>query len=243
MGRRIRLCVVVLTLLLIHPGHASAGMPSFTLADVRRSLSLSNLTRMRLEVISFFLLSILLSAGIIQFIWNSLRKDFPILPRLSYGKALGVVALWGLLFVLVLTMISGARELMTPGAWEKKGLTYQLAQNSVEDVESQITARVRAIERLADALREYARTHGRNFPADDSSPEIPAPLWQHPVNTDKRYVYVGGRLDDDEFSYRSLPLAYEPDEVGPDRLVVLADGSIVWMPVSEIKKVLSQSKP
>ncbi|MEX2173364.1 MAG: hypothetical protein WD872_03320 [Pirellulaceae bacterium] len=37
-----------------------------------------------------------------------------------------MVALWGLLFVIVLTMISGARELMTPGAWEKQGLTYKL---------------------------------------------------------------------------------------------------------------------
>ncbi len=35
--------------------------------------------------------------------------------------------IWGLLFVLVLTMISGARELMTPGAWEKEGFTYVLA--------------------------------------------------------------------------------------------------------------------
>ncbi len=58
-------------------GHESLT-PSFTLADVRRSLSLSDLTRMQLEVISFFLLSILLCARIIQFIWNSLREDFPI---------------------------------------------------------------------------------------------------------------------------------------------------------------------
>ena len=33
---------------------------------------------------------------------------------------------WGSLFVLVLTMISGARELMTPGAWKKDGITYVL---------------------------------------------------------------------------------------------------------------------
>jgi hypothetical protein len=33
------------------------------------------------------------------------------------------------LFLLVLTMISGARELMTPGAWEKKGFTYQLVRD------------------------------------------------------------------------------------------------------------------
>jgi hypothetical protein len=36
------------------------------------------------------------------------------------------VTLWGLLFLLILTMISGARELMTPGAWEKHGSTYRL---------------------------------------------------------------------------------------------------------------------
>ncbi len=29
-----------------------------------------------------------------------------------------------MLCVVVLTMISGARELMTPGAWQKDGFTY-----------------------------------------------------------------------------------------------------------------------
>jgi hypothetical protein len=68
----------------------------------------------------------LVSAGLVCWIWNALRTDFPRLPRLSYFKGLGLVFLWGLLFLLVLTMISGARELMTPGAWEKKGLLYEL---------------------------------------------------------------------------------------------------------------------
>lgn len=40
---------------------------------------------------------------------------------------MGLVVLWGLLFIVVLAMISGARELMTPGAWEKQGATYRLA--------------------------------------------------------------------------------------------------------------------
>jgi hypothetical protein len=47
-------------------------------------------------------------------------------PWISYPKALGVVVLWGLLFSVVLAMISGARELMTPGAWEQQGATYRL---------------------------------------------------------------------------------------------------------------------
>ena len=92
-------------------------MPSFTLTDV---------ARLRVEVISFFLMGLLLSAGVVMAVWNGLRRDFAWLPRLSYGKACGVIVLWGLLFVVVLTMISGARELMTPGAWEKEGVTYKL---------------------------------------------------------------------------------------------------------------------
>jgi hypothetical protein len=44
----------------------------------------------------------------------------------SFGRAVAGVFLWGLLFIIVLTMISGARELMTPGAWEKQGVTYRL---------------------------------------------------------------------------------------------------------------------
>jgi hypothetical protein len=63
-------------------------------------------------------------------VWNGLRRDFAWLPYLSYFKACCVVVLWGLLFVVVLTMISGARELMTPGAWEKNGLTYKLREDT-----------------------------------------------------------------------------------------------------------------
>lgn len=92
-------------------------MPSFTLTDIGR---------MRLESISFFLACLLVSALFIQLLWNYLRRDFPRLPRLNYPNAVGIVVLWGLLFILVLTMISGARELMTPGAWEKQGATYRL---------------------------------------------------------------------------------------------------------------------
>ena len=35
-------------------------------------------------------------------------------------------AIWGLLFLVVLTMIAAARETMTPGSWRKKGLLYEL---------------------------------------------------------------------------------------------------------------------
>ena len=107
------------SLLLAWPGEALAGMPMIDLTDV---------AHLRLRTISFFLLVLLLSAAGIQRIWNALREDFPSLPLISYRRALGLVTLWGLVFLLVLTMISGARELMTPGAWKKEGATYRLVE-------------------------------------------------------------------------------------------------------------------
>ena len=97
---------------------AWAGMPApYTLKDI---------PRMRLEAISFFLAVLLASGGVVQWVWNGLRRSFGRLPRLNDWRAVGLVVLWGLLFAVVLTMISGARELMTPGAWEQKGATYRL---------------------------------------------------------------------------------------------------------------------
>src|SRR5437016_1584825 len=91
------------------PGIALAGMPSVNLTDI---------ARLRLETLSFFLFVFLACAKVVQLIWNGLTRDFPRLPRLGYWRSVGLVGLWGLLFLVVLTMISGARELLTPGAWE-----------------------------------------------------------------------------------------------------------------------------
>jgi uncharacterized membrane protein len=96
-----------------------AGMPSFTLTDV---------ASMRLQAISFFLVVFLLCAWAVKAMWNSLAKDFVKLPRMIYPRALAVTFLWGMLFLIVLSMISGARELMTPGAWQKQGATYKLKE-------------------------------------------------------------------------------------------------------------------
>lgn len=104
--------------LAVLPAIAKAGMPSVTLTDF---------ARLRLETASFFLVGLLVSAAVVRWCWNLLARDFPRLPPLRYGGALGLVALWSLLFVIVLTMISGARELMTPGAWVRQGMTYKLA--------------------------------------------------------------------------------------------------------------------
>lgn len=98
---------------------AFAGMPSITLTEIARA---------RLDSISFFLFLLLLCALLVKLLWNYLAKDFPKLPRMSYPRALAAVTLWGLVFLIVLSMISGARELLTPGAWEKQGLTYRLKE-------------------------------------------------------------------------------------------------------------------
>ena len=96
---------------------AFAGMPSVTLAEV---------PRMRLSGISFFLVVILVVALGIMGLWNVLRRDFPRMPPLNYARSLAFTVLLGLCFNVVLLMIAGTRELMTPGAWEKSGITYEL---------------------------------------------------------------------------------------------------------------------
>lgn len=118
-----------------HPCHRAGGhVGSITLEDIPRVLTLSNLAKLRLDAISFFLACILGSAWAIKLVWNSFAKDFPRLPRISYLRSLGLMGLWGLLFLLVLTMVASARELMTPGAWKKTGLTYELVDPETDEL-------------------------------------------------------------------------------------------------------------
>ena len=117
-----------------------AGMPAplpediTTILELRGEprttvLRLREEPRQRLQVISFFLLALLVSSLCVKWLWNGLRREFPRLPRMNFGKAVLLTVAWGLLFCIVLVMISGARELMTPGAWKKEGATYQLNHN------------------------------------------------------------------------------------------------------------------
>ena len=246
MATLLRSIPLLLALAILLPRGASAGMPSVTLADVPRAArtltdtGLTDIARQRVEVLSFFLLGLCTCAGVIRWVWNGLRKDFPVLPRLSYARALGLIVLWGLLFVLVLTMISGARELMTPGAWEKKGLTYKLVPPPVE---AEITARVEAMSRLGDRLTRYAEAHGGTFPAPEQAGEVGDRLWRVPSPPGGRYVYVGGRISDWEAGRWPSPLAYEPESAGPDRLVLMTDGNVQWMPATEVERLLTPREP
>ena len=227
----IRAALLSLATTLGAPALAFAGMPSVSLSDV---------ARLRVQTISFFLVALLLSAWLIKLLWNYLRRDFVSLPRLTYGKAVGVIVLWGLLFVLVLTMISGARELMTPGAWEKNGLTYRLTHEPPAPYpeEGPESERRQQLERLRAALWESARSHGGEFPAAAAS-DVPAECWLVPGSSRLRYLYVEGQAADQG----ATPLAYEPGVYGSRRLVLLTSGEIRGMEVEDILKVLPPERP
>lgn len=215
--RRSRVALLFLFAAAAMPSPAQAGMPSLQLTD---------LASLRLETMSFFLVGFLVSAWCIQRLWNGLSKDFARLPQLSYGRASALTGLWGLLFLLVLTMISGARELMTPGAWEKQGLTYKLAEEPPRGAAATSTAidpkRIDALARLREALSTYAQDHDGALPSPSASDVIPEARWRSPDSSGMKYVYLGGRMDEQS---REL-IALEPDVFPTRRLGLRANGDI-----------------
>ena len=91
-----------------------AGMPSPEIIIT----TVASFPTTRVSTISFFIFIILMAALFTKLLWNYLRQDFSSLPFITYKKSLAFVLLLGLLLNVVLFMIAGARELMTPGAWE-----------------------------------------------------------------------------------------------------------------------------
>lgn len=227
---RLARVVTVLVWLFSSPHVAQAGMPTVTLHDM---------TRMRFQAISFFLLVLLLSTWGVQRIWNTLAADFPKLPRLTFGKAAGVVVLWGLLFVIVLTMISGARELMTPGAWEKNGATYRLKPDAPEPPasapeETLHETRRAGLQRLGLELLHFAAAHDGRFPTADEAAEIDADVWACPGQSALRYLYQPGLTSADEGKI----LAIEPAVFEDEQFVLFAGGEVRQMPNDEIRSAL-----
>ena len=189
---------------------------------------------LRIQAISFFLAMFLLSGWLVKGLWNFAQRDFPKLPVLSYGRSLALVTLWGLAFVVVLTMISGARELMTPGAWRKQGWTYTLANARPDEATSRREARQRGLEQLRTALWQYAAMHDGKFPGADE-PSIETSLWDIPNWQGLRFLAVPecraestGRL-----------FVFEPGAGDDERLVLLTNGFIGTMRTAEIKQSLA----
>lgn len=209
------------------PGLAWAGMPVFDLTDV---------ARFRLDTLSFFLVTMLVLAGVVQGLWNYLRRDFTALPQLRYGRALALTVLAGLLFAFVLTMISGARELLTPGAWERTGLTYGLKPSFTPTEQLEVARRAR-LEQLAGALSRWAQAHQGRLPPNDEGSQLDPSLWRTLHPSGARFVYVGGQLG----AGRRGVVAYEPSVYGPARLALLEDGSVALLSAAQLREALGQS--
>lgn len=211
---------------------AQAGMPSV-------SLDLTEIATLRLQSISFFLLVLLLSAWVFKKLWNMLARDFPKMPILSYKGALAGTILWGLMFLFVLTMISGARELLTPGAWEKKGRTYQLAAPEpveAENVEDLLEERQEKLSELRTALFMHVATHQGTFPKKADDAVFADEFWLQPGDLQVKYGYVNGTKKVEP----AEPLAFEQAIYGDDQQMVLfTDGAIKVLPLKEAQEVLN----
>lgn len=180
------------------------------------SYQLSDLTRMRIEELSFFLMVLLLSALGVKVLWNMLARDFPRLPRLGFGRALALTTLLGLFTVLVLSMISGARELLTPGAWRRQGSTYRITDPANEPT------RRKGLEKLRVVLWDYAKKHNGAFPKQDFIPEADDAVWLAPDKDGTRYFYNGGQTTETP----KAMLATEPLVFAEPHLVLWTTGEI-----------------
>ena len=213
--------VVLAALLLPLTARAGMTMPAFT-----------DIAQARLQVLSFFLILYLALAFIYQRIWNSLAKEFQKLPQIRYRGALGALIVCGLFIYVVLTMISGARELMTPGAWARSGIHYTIRDPERDPKPWLETARRESLERLRAALRHYAQQHGGAFPTSREQEDFPAQEWNSIDPNGMRLVYMPGSKPD----IGQDVLAYEPGSFGATRFVLLSDGEIVQMAEQDLTK-------
>jgi hypothetical protein len=220
------------------PAQAHAGMPSYNLSDIVAA---------RLQVISFFLVVSLTLAFVFQRCWNSLANDFPRMPSLNYMKSLAIIFVASLFCGLILTMISGARELMTPGAWTKAGAVYKLQEPKQEPMVWLDHARQRGMQQFRDALWAYANGHHGQLPEDSFGIGIPEAVWRSPDLEGIPYGYLPRR----EMKVESLDLpkepgspppagsktyvlAYEPMTFGDERFALFSTGQIVKISAKEL---------
>jgi hypothetical protein len=195
----------------------------------------------QLQAISFFLAILLVCALIVMWLWKILRRDITWLPPLDYQRAASLTILWGLLFIVVLTMISGARELMTPGAWRKQGWTYRLAESlpAAASAEDSLLARRQGLEQLKVALLTYAATHQGQFPSSAES-SIEASLWEIAGWPGVQFQLIPDR----DANAAAQLLVFEPEVEGDERLVLMTNGLIGTMRSSEITQaLLERSEP
>lgn len=189
---------------------------------------LRDIYRLRLEEISFFIVLLLVCALVLKLLWNYAFKGFNSVPRLKYLQALCASLLFGLVMLLILTMISGIREVLTPGAWRKQGTSYRLNDPSQEP------ARRRSMEHLRGALLNYARSHEGRFPQNDFISEIPEKLWESPDQPGSRYIYFGGLSTNES----NVIMILEPANFGDRRFVLKTSGEMELLLNEDIQRRL-----
>ena len=207
------LSLLLLGLAFSIPQSAYAGMPVVRLSDW---------AAMRIDTISFFLGLMLLVAWVFQLLWNYLQKDFSRLPRLVYSRALVLTFTLGLGMSLVLSMISGARELFTPGAWQKNELTYKIAPLPSESAQL-LHVRKEKILQLKDALWSFAQGHDQTLPINAFTSTLSPDLFRTAHPSRMHYEY---RADKEGLKGPVRALVWEPDIYENDRLVLYTDGRI-----------------
>ncbi len=207
-----------------------AGMPSF-------SFTLEEVAKLRLDAVSFFLLVFVLCSFVVRWAWNSLAEVLPVLPAIRFKHALFLMVLSALLLYVVLAMISGARELMTPGAWNRVGSTYELATPKGAPHTWLKPARLEALANLHRELVAYAESHDGAFPTNPEMSRIDRAVWAgiHPEGEPLAYV---GWLKTSSNPDRIL--AYETEDYGDMRNVLLVDGTVIQMRQYELIERLRQ---
>ncbi len=243
--RLIATCMVIASLAM-EPIQLVAGMPALLPTgwtaespQPTAEADLNAAAAIRVQTISYFLVVFLACGWIVQRSWNSFVPRMFGLRHIDYRRTLSFLILWGLAFIVVLTMISGARELMTPGAWKKQGWTYQLNDSARQDTDpaTSLASRQRGLEKLRTALWQYAATHGGQLPdARDSA--IQNDLWQIPNSSGLTYLSLSDRVAEDA----GRIYVFEPDADGDERLVLLTNGFIGTMNSAQIKAAIQASK-
>ena len=161
-----------------------AGMSSVVLTEygVRRITGLSTAI--------FF--GLFVSTLLVRIFWGQLVKGTD-WPKPTLGKSFAATFLGGLLFFLVLVMIAGSRELLSPGAWVPDGILYKLAPQSDAEPENNDSAhsdlelaRVQTLEKLRDHLQQQAKSEN-GLPAE--IPKDAVDLWTIPFASGMRYEY------------------------------------------------------
>jgi len=151
-----------------------------------------------------------------------LASSFPKLPRIAYKQALALMLVSSLFLYVILTMISGARELMTPGAWTKVGFGYRLTTPDYDAKPWLENARIKALERLRDALWDYAKANNGQLPPHTEGDHIDRSLWAGVHPQGEKYAY---RPAAKPCSGKDI-VVYEPESYGKTRFVLTSDGIV-----------------